>query len=306
MVARLLRRILLLLAVSTAVPTAAQMLANQGPPQHRLVQKHTFALRYNPLGLLYAGNLTYRSRLYEAASTALRDNFIGGGLTATASPAFLRVGPMLEVNPLTVFGLWASVQFVQYFGTFNLYQGFASANSDFSDTALRRTAGQTTRGWELTIGANLQFKVKSIVVRSQARLLRPDMNGDDRIFYDQFYDLGVPNRGWFLTNDLDVVWQGLDNRLIAGARYTASVPFYDARRHVVPGEPAPDNSNHRVGPFIGFTFKSEDGARFNTPTVFLLVQWFLVHPYRTGVDTPRALPLIGVGFQFTGDFLPVK
>lgn len=239
MEAHMFRRIALLLAVSTAAPAAAQMLADQGPPQHRVVQKHTFALRYNPLGLLYTGNLTYRYRLYETPSVALRDNFIGGGVTATASPAFLRVGPVLEVNPLTVFGLWASVQFVQYFGTFNLYQGFSSANADFSDTALRQAAGQTTRGWELTIGANLQFKVKSIVIRSQVRLLRADMNSDDRMYYDQFYDLGVPNRGWFITNDLDVVWQGLDNRLIAGARYTASAPFHDPQKHVAPGERCP-------------------------------------------------------------------
>lgn len=293
------------LLLCTASPAAAQMLADQGPPQHRLVQKHTFALRYNPLGLLYSGNLLYRYRLYESPSLALRDNFVGGGVTLTASPAFVRVGPMIEVNPLTVLGLWGTVQLVQYFGTFNLYQGFPSANANFSDTTLRLTQGQTTRGWEATIGANLQFKVKSIIVRSLARLLYVDMNSPDQMLYDQFYDLGVPNRGWYLSNDLDVLWQGLSNRLVAGARYTASVPFYTAA-NVGAGEPIPDHSTHRVGPFLGYTFKSEDGARFNTPTVFVLVQWFLKHPYRTGADTPQALPLIGAGFQFTGDFLPVK
>lgn len=285
--------------------SAAQMLADQGPPQHRLVQKHTFALRYNPLGLLYSGNVSYRYRLYQSPSLALRDNFVGGGLTVTASPAFVRIGPLVEVNPLTVLGLWGTVQLVQYFGTFNLYQGYATANANFSDTALRLTQGQTTRGWEATIGANLQFKVKSIIVRSLARLLYVNMNSPDRMFYDQFYDLGVPNRGWFLSNDLDVLWQGLSNRLVAGARYTASFPFYSAD-NVAAGEPIPDHSTHRVGPFLGYTFKSEDGARFNTPTVFLLIQWFIKHPYRTGADTPAALPLIGAGFQFTGDFLPVK
>lgn len=297
-----------LAVVLAASPAAAQLLADQGPPQHRIVHKNTFALRYNPLGLLYSGNFTYRYRLYETPSVALRDNFVGGGLAVIASPAFVRVGPMVEVNPLTVLGLYATVQFVQYFGTFNLYQGFESANSNFSDTALRQKAGGLNNGWELTIGANLQFKVGPMVVRSQAKLIRPEMAGDaaERIFYDQFYDLGVPNRGWYLTNDFDLLWQGLSNKLIAGARYTASVPFYDPNRHVAPGETVPDNSNHRVGPFVGYTFKSQDGARFNTPTVFVLIQWFLKHPYRTGVDTSRALPLLGVGFQFTGDFLPVK
>ncbi|GMU60056.1 MAG: hypothetical protein AMXMBFR34_18190 [Myxococcaceae bacterium] len=296
----------LLAALVVSTPAAAQLLADQGPPQHRLVHKNTFALRYNPLGLLYSGSFTYRYRLYQTPSVALRDNFVGGGLNLIASPAFVRVGPMIEVNPLTVFGLFAAVQFVQYFGTFNLYQGFPSANSNFSDTALKQTAGTTANGWEVTFGANLQLKVGPMVIRSQARLLRPDMGTGDRIYYDQFYDLGVPNRGWFFTNDLDVLWQGLSNKLFAGLRYTASAPFYDPNKHVAPGESVPDNSTHRVGPFLGYTFKSEDGAKFNNPTVFLLIQWFLKHPYRTGVDVSRALPLLGVGFQFTGDFLPVK
>lgn len=296
----------LLAALVVSTPAAAQLLADQGPPQHRLVHKNTFALRYNPLGLLYSGSFTYRYRLYETPSVALRDNFVGGGLNLIASPAFVRVGPMIEVNPLTVFGLFAAVQFVQYFGTFNLYQGFPSANSNFSDTALKQTAGTTANGWEVTFGANLQLKVGPMVIRSQARLLRPDMGTGDRIYYDQFYDLGVPNRGWFFTNDLDVLWQGLSNKLFAGLRYTASAPFYDPNKHVAPGESVPDNSTHRVGPFLGYTFKSADGAKFNNPTVFLLIQWFLKHPYRTGADVSRALPLLGVGFQFTGDFLPVK
>lgn len=63
---------------------------------------------------------------------------------------------------------------------------------------------------------------------------------------------------------------------------------------------------HRVGPFLGYTFFREDGRAFNNPTVFILVQWWLKHRFRTGVDTSQALPVLGAGFQITGDFLPVK
>ncbi len=58
-------------------------------------------------------------------------------------------------------------------------------------------------------------------------------------------------------------------------------------------------------PELAITARST-GAKFNTPTVFVLVQWYLKHRFRTGADTSQALPLIGVGFQMTGDFLPVK
>lgn len=120
-----------------AVPARAQMLNDQAPPQHRIVHKNTFALRYNPLGLLYDGRFSYRLRLYETDSKALRDNFIGVGIAPTASPAFVRIGPYVEFNPLTVLGFWATVQFAQYFGTFDLLQGFGGAQSVFSDSAIK-------------------------------------------------------------------------------------------------------------------------------------------------------------------------
>jgi hypothetical protein len=294
-----------------AVPARAQMLNDQGPPLHRIVHKNTFALRYNPLGLLYDGRFSYRLRLYETDSKALRDNFIGVGIAPTASPAFVRIGPYVEFNPLTVLGFWATLQFAQYFGTFDLLQGFSGAQADFSDSALKANTAnrQATNGWDLLIGANFNVKVRSIVIRSQARMIHGNyrLREGERVYYDQFYDAALPNGGWTFTNDLDVVWQGLENKLIAGARYTATIPLYDPARHFDPAlEQRADNGMHRLGPFVGYTFKSEDGAKFNNPTVFLLVQWWLRHRFRTGADTPAALPLMGVGFQITGDFLPLK
>lgn len=292
-------RLWVLAVVLSSTVASAQMLNDQGPPQWRIVHKNTFALRYNPLGLLYDGRFSLRYRLYESESAAFRDNFVGLGIAPTASPAFVRIGPFIEFNPLSVFGVWAAAQFVQYFGTFNLLQSFPDASSDFSDAAIRAAPGNPTNGWELTLGATLQLKISSVVLRSQARLVRGDMRlpAGHAIYYDQFYDVAAPNRGWYFTNDLDVLWQGLEKKLVAGARYTFTAPF---------NTPPYDNSMHRVGPFIGYTFKIKDGAGFNTPTVFLLVQWWMKHRFRTGVETSAALPLIGIGFQTTGDFLDVK
>jgi hypothetical protein len=182
----------------------------------------------------------------------------------------------------------------------------------FSDSAIKaNTANRlVTNGWELTLGANLQFKLGPVVVRSAARLVNGNLalRPGDTVYYDQLYDVLAPNRGWFFTNDLDVLYQGLENKLIVGARYTFTAPLYDSTRHLDPtaASTTVDNSTHRVGPLIGYTFKMEDGAKFNTPTVFLLVQWWVKHRWRTGADTPAALPLIGIGFQITGDFLSVS
>jgi hypothetical protein len=304
-------RLALLAVLLVSSVSNAQMLSDRGPPQHRIVHRNTLAVRYNPLGLLYDGRFMYRLRLYESESKALRDNFVGVGAAITASPAFIRIGPYVEFNPLSILGFWAMFQGVQYFGSFDLLQSFPGAQSTFSDAQIRlnRDQRQVTGGWELTLGANFMAKVSVIVIRSQARLIHANMNlrDGDRVYYDQFYDVLAPNQGWTFTNDLDVLYQGLENRLIAGARYTFTAPLYDPMRHLDPNDPVQnaDNSMHRVGPFIGWTFKSEDGAKFNNPTVFLLVQWWLKHRWRTGGDpaTPQGLPLMGVGFQMTGDFL---
>lgn len=305
-------RLVVLVAVLTSSLSPAQMLNEQGPPKHRVVHRNTFALRYNPLGLLYDGRFMYRYRLYESDSKALRDNFIGIGLAPTASPAFAKIGPYVEIAPLTVLTLWAAFQFSQYFGTFDQLQGLPGAQSVFSDSALRNSTAnrQVTNGWEIHLGATLQLKVGPVIIRDNARLMQGNykLREGERVYYDQFFDNLAPNGGWSFTNDLDLLWQGLENKLVAGARYTATAPFYDPARHLDPNDPVQtaDNSMHRVGPFIGYTFFSEDGRSFNNPTVFVLVQWWLKHQWRTGVDTSQALPLLGVGFQMTGDFLPLK
>ncbi len=301
-------RVVTLAVVLVASFASAQMLNDQGPPQVRLVHKNTFALRINPLGLIYDGRFSFRERLYASDSKALRDNFIGVGLLPTASPAFFRIGPFIEFNPISMFGVYAAIQYVQYFGTIDLAQGFPGAQSNFSDSAIKANSAtnhMVTNGWDLTFGATFQTKVWNLIIRDQAKLVRGvlKLKEGQRIYYDQYFDVGAPNGGWFFTNDFDLLYQALDNHLTVGARYTFTNPFYEERHYDPVDDSRPNNAMHRVGPFVGYNFKMQDGAGFNNPTVFLLVQWWLVHRFRTGLDTPQALPLIGVGFQITGDFL---
>ena len=252
-------RLAVLAALFGSTVVSAQTLQYQSPPLHRVVHRNTFALRVNPLGLLYEGRFMYRLRLYESDEMALRDNFIGIGLTPIASPAFIRAGAYVEVQPLTVLGFWASYTFVQYFGTFNLFQSFQSARSNYSDAEITRLGAGTTaapgaktnylgNGTELTIGADFQIKVLDYVLRSRARLIRPDMNlrAGDTVFYDQFYDVMAPNRGWYFVNDVDLLYQTPNKRFVAGARYTQAFVFYD-QRHFAAGEAQERSEERRVG-----------------------------------------------------------
>src|SRR5262245_8214504 len=86
----LARLVVLAVVVLGSSEAHAQLLANRGPPQFRLVHRNALAVRINPLGLLYDGKLMGRLRLYESQGTALRDNFVSVGASLGASPAFFR------------------------------------------------------------------------------------------------------------------------------------------------------------------------------------------------------------------------
>jgi hypothetical protein len=311
------RALALVVLVSAAGSARAQTLQDGPPPQHRLVYRNALVLRLNPSGLIDDARISYRWRLYRSESVALRDNFIGIGLAPGASPAFGRLGAMVEVQPLTLLQLYGIYEWVQYFGTFNFLQSFPSARSEFGDALLAGRgalpAGDparnyVTNGTQLILGANLQLKLGPVVARTQMRLLRPDfkLREGDPVFYDIFYDVLAPNRGWFFTNDADVLYAPNPSGLVVGLRYTATQPFYGPE-HFASGE-ARENLNgmHRVGPLLAYTFFSQDGAAFNSPTVLLMAQWWVSHRYRSGQQVSPFFPLIAVGLTFNGDLLPVK
>ena len=314
---RALATVLPLLLLAVTAPASAQMLRDGPPPQHRVVYRNSLVLRTNPLGLLDDARISYRYRLYLSESPALRDNFIGIGLAPAASPAFGRVGLLAEFQPLSVLGFYAIFEQVFYFGGLNFLQSFPSARSEFGDALLEQRGelppgsalrNYSTSGNQLTLGANLQLKVGPLVGRSQLRVVRPDyeLREGDRVFYDIFYDVLAPDRGWFYTNDADLLYQ-TELGLTFGLRWTVTHAFYGPE-HFEPGEPQ-ENLNgpmHRLGPILAYTFFQKDGAIFNSPTVLLMANWWLSHRYRTGQEVSRAMPMIAAGVAFTGDLLPVK
>lgn len=295
----------LVLAALVPREAFAQTLMQRGPPEHRLVHRNSLALRYNPIGVIYDGRFQYRRRLFLSESNALRDNFVSIGAAPGASPAFGRIGVIAEVQPLSVVTLWALYEVVGYFGSFDHLQSYASPNDEFDDDTIARSPGRSASGTQLILGANVQLKFSDIVVRTQMRFARANFNlrAGERAFYDPFYDVLAPDRGFFFTNDADVLYQAPFG-LLAGARYTVTKPLY-RDRHYADGE-ARDHSNrsHRIGPLLGYAVRQGDGNAFNV-LLFATAQWWLVHRYRTGENTSQALPLLAIGVQTTGDLIPI-
>lgn len=303
-----------------ASEASAQAYRDGPPPKHRIVYRDLTLFRWNPLGLISDARITYRLRLYESQKVAFRDNFLGVGIAPALSGAFLRGGPMLEFQPASFLQLWGIYEFIGYFGAFNFLQSYPTADStriNYSDTELDRRGdlpkgdparNYSTTGTQVLFGGNLQFKFGPVVVRDQIRFGKAnmDLRNGDRAYYDIFYDLLTGNRGFWMSNDADLLYQGLDSRLTVGIRYTMGQAFYRPEHFASTDDQAnAPESIHRAGPLAAWTFKKPDGAALE-PTVLLVLNWWLKSPYRTGQDVSQGIPYIVAALNITGDLLPPK
>ncbi|MBK8259216.1 MAG: hypothetical protein IPK82_41990 [Polyangiaceae bacterium] len=270
------------------------------PPKVRVYYRDVLAARVNPLGLINDFRVSVRRRILEPGGALTKETFVGVGTSLVLSPAFFRYGPFVEVQPLSILTLAAGVEAQGYFRTFSQLQSFPTATAAYDDETLSKNAERdehyATTATVAFLEARLQFKVGPVAARSAMRALHTAVTATegDVAYYDQILDILVPRDGWLVTNDADVLVLPNQN-WIFGVRHTFTHSFLP--------EPATANETHRLGPLIGYRFFDTPYAMFNQPTLNLLAQWWLVHPYRTGAKQPTALPLIALAFSFNGDFL---
>jgi hypothetical protein len=300
-----------LLMLGLSLP--AQVLAQSSPPvpelpARRLVLNSLFVTRLNPLGLELQTRGGYQALLYRDERPLFRDNFFFVGASPRLSPAGIRAGPVVELQPLSIFTLRLSAEYVGFFSTVGFLQSYASPNADASDTA--RNAGAdaglnyAASGARFAIEPIAQMKVGPIVVRNRFALehWRMGLREEDRVWYDPTLDTLVPGRGFTYANDLDVLFTGLPP-LVVGARHSLVKPLYSSRQ-LAAGEPLTvDNSHHRLGLLAAYVFYDEGYTAFNKPAVLFNIAWYLQHRFRTGADVNRAMPYLLLGFAFQSDLL---
>jgi hypothetical protein len=301
------RAVLLLLGLSLPAQALAQSPTPE-VPQRRAVLNNLFAVRLNPLGLENQTRLGYQSVLYRSEAALFRDNFLFLGASARLNPAGVKVGPSVEIQPLSIFGLRLAAEYVGFFSTQGFLQSRPSPNTDYSQAS--RDAGEdaglqyATSGLRLALEPLVQMKVGPIAVRNRFALEYWSMRlrGGDRVWFDGTLDTLVPGKGFLYTNDLDLLFLGRPP-LVLGARYSLVEPLYTAR-HLSEGEDLiEDNSHHRVGLLAAYVFWDEGYTAFNKPAVLLNVAWYLTHRYRTGAEVSQAVPYVILGFAFQSDLL---
>ncbi len=274
-------------------------------PLNRLYLASLTLVRYNPLGLETQNRLVFQHRLLDSESLLLRDTFVSGAASVKLNPAYIKVGPTVELQPLAVLNLRAGYEFLGYFGSLGFLQSYPDAARDYSDDArkIAEGASYSTTGHHVFFEPTLQARVKALAVRSKLAVEYWSMglSGGDRVFYDATLDTLVPNKGWIVTNDTDLVFSA--GRLTFGARFSGVWPIYGKDYFGAAGPPARfgGNSHMRLGPIVAFSFNTREYSSFNKPTLLAIAGWYLDHPNREG-----ALPYLLLGFSFTSDFLAAR
>ncbi len=275
--------------------------------QHSVVYSAFAVVRANPRGLAADAAVEYRARLSRRRDTLHAFSHAGMGVYTMVTPAFVRVGPRLELHPWSFLRVRTGYLFTQWFGALGSVQGFDSARVDASPSALQASRKQ---GYAVAMHAAhlellLQVALGPVVIRNTLWSIYETaaLRGAQRVWYDALFDVLAPKRGFRLQNDSDVLVYAYKKKLLVGVRYTLAHTFLARAdtallRPDAPG--APVSPTHRVGPGVIYTFFDRPGARFDRPSLLLLLQWWAKHSYRTGSDVHGAIPNVALGFAFTG------
>jgi len=294
---------------TAATAESAPPPAERPVPDRRLLLNNLLVLRSNPLGLEDQIRFGYQMRLYRNDKPLFRDNFFFAGIYPRVNPAFIKFGPSVEVQPLSILNLRFGLEYVDFFSTFGYLQSFNSPLVNYSDTVLNAREDQglnyATEGMHFMFEPTVQMKFGPIAIRDKlaAEYWNMKVHAGDKVFYDATLDTLVPANGWVLTNDLDVLYL-TKFRLTVGARYSVVHPFYRASDYQ-PGEDASSNPNghQRLGALVAYTFFDTGWGGFNKPTLLAILSWYLEHRWRTGADTSQAYPYFVLGFAFQSDLL---
>lgn len=284
-----------LLALLLCVCLTSQASAEEPQKRHSVNYRNLTALRLNPLGLVNASALNYQYTLYKSTNPLFQTNYAGLTFQPLLSPAYIRIGAGLELQPLSVLRLSAVYETIKFFGNFNFLQSYASTDANWSDSAQEERAdlAYDATGSQLSLGALLQAKVGNVAVRSNMKFMNFDMelNEGDIAWYDPMLDVLIPGNGWGYTNDLDVIYVS-DMGLVVGLRDTVTTMWFD-------GED-PNPISHRVGPLVSYQILTDPGKKVDSVSSFLVVNWYLSHRFRTGEDVNQLVPYVAVGLTVTG------
>ena len=320
------------IGVLIAVVCSSVALADDPPPpppkEDRLMFSDLTVFRLNPLGLETRARFGIQKRLYYSEKAITQNNFRFLGVYPKLNPVSAHLAIGGELQPASIFNLRATVEVQKYFGILGFLQSFRTPSANYSDNRLRDLRGteQTSLVYHASLQPLLQLKVGPIAIRSLFQLdyWRLQLRDDDTVAYEATFDTLLPDNGWTIAADTDVLFVGRPG-LAIGLRHSWVKPIYRTEHFVNTGDKAQyddDNAHHRVGLFAAYTLRDTPQVAFNKPTIVLIASWYLTHRWRAGRPSiaeadisgdvnnddfiSRAVPYLLLGFAFESDFYPAQ
>ncbi len=280
-------------------------------PSKSWAHEHALAVRVNPLGLMLFSRLGHKWRLSSSDSMLFENTYLELGPSVAASPAWARGGVTLTVQPINLFRFRLKSEAIGLFGTFGSTQswenGLQANNQGWSDSVLNAredTVGDNYATYGLRSSAEglLQAKVGPVAVRSTFQTVHQvlQLRDGDQLVYDQVLDVLIPNNGFALNNDADLLGLIQDGRFVAGVRHTWT---HTPAAH--DGD-TPAYTQQRVGPMFMWSILDDASKAHGQVQLITMAQWWLQHANRTGQDVPQGIPYFVLAVKTSGFGLPWK
>ncbi|MCP4606351.1 MAG: hypothetical protein GY847_38540 [Proteobacteria bacterium] len=178
--------------------------------------------------LAIRNRIDLNARYYYMNSDSLlwKNNYIGGGIGDSLSPATNTIAAFIEVEPIAIFNLRLEYGFLQYFGFFTCMLQFPDKNSDYSNEELSRKSDDNEAvpalGHNFTIKPTLKLMFWRIIALNVATVEWFIMHKDD-YFYLPAHDTLAKTTDNVFTNAAFlgfIIWEkSEDQRVVLGARH---------------------------------------------------------------------------------------
>lgn len=216
----------LLLLVFPAVAVAENKKETDKDPKTGIHLRSGFATRLVPTGLRLKTTGGFRQSLTDSQHLLLKDTYVETGVTTEITPSNGWAGAYVEILPLALLKLRASVQSLHYFGMW----GYLHDPGDLDDPKWTQDqvkddtpmAGQAATGVMYNLEATPRAKVGPVVFQAPTMYRRVEMNVDKTYYESSFDFLMEPTDSYWKTQPtLGYVFQfeKSDSWLLAAARW---------------------------------------------------------------------------------------
>lgn len=282
-------------------------------PESQWAYGNMLALRYNPLGLQNELFIGYKSRLYRAPQSDLLFGkaYWWAGAVSRVSPQFAQTGLFVRALPVAVLelqGIFSYVRGISDAERIPSYYTQGTQDAVATTSSDQHPSGNLIgSGWQASLQARFQVKIKNIALRSTNLFRRFDLRNEgnedpSELFYDQTLDLVTPQRSWVYQNDVDLLYTDSAQPWVFGARYTYSKVLSADQEELMKRDEI--YSIQRAGLLFAWKWNGEATAEGlearRRHALIILSQWHVSHPLRTGQSMPTGVPYFAIIYSLSG------